>query len=659
MITDTDEIADNTPPPLENDQPQNTGDSDNDEDIAAAEAKSLSLISALVSALENIKNCLKSKGKDFTDTSLANFKKNNSTVFTNICDAYNEIDNTTEEICKAKDWFRIIRVLIKTLSNETLDNSLLTVISKLTSLPNNTLIIDKQEDSSNTSSPSPGKDQLILSIIASFHHIQKCLTSTGNYTDQDLSQFKEQQVDHFKTISKAMNRDQFATRSYDSATDWFNALAIEAECLGNKTVRFVQDETYAQLRSCPSQTVKPYMTKAQNINPVTNYATPKFSFENPKEVQSYHSDSDDDKTSYILSHKPQHAEKFRIKSSFKTASSNPRDSEQDNFRKKFEMPPLETTQHPASTHTQAIDSLGSIFEKMGNAFLSNKPLRLDTLKNPTQNVREWFNKFEIQTVQYDTTQKGFEVIKWIEDTAFHYWQMMPPHQRYNYIYIKEHLIKKFTSPDQYFHSKASFYSMKQETHETVDEYAYRLYSCRQDWPTSDLNTFDTDLLKVFKHNVNPEIAKQLVTAHFNSFDSLTQKARSIEKLIKVSTESTTIESPIFTSNTNTPSKTNNCFKCQDTGHIAKDCPTKTAPAKPGVNKLFCVICGKTNHLAIKCFQWKRSIKRTDYPHNNTKQYCTHCKRNNHDTANCRRLKHQKQTPPSGPPPSTTTNALND
>ena len=153
----------------------------------------------------------------------------------------------------------------------------------------------------------------------------------------------------------------------------------------------------------------------------------------------------------------------------------------------------------------------------------------------------------------------------------------------------------------------------------MDEYANRLYSCRQDWPTSDLNTFDTDLLKVFKHNVNPEIAKQLVTAHFNSFDSLTQKARSIEKLIKASTESTTIESPIFTSNTNTPSKTNNCFKCQDTGHIAKDCPTKTAPAKPGVNKLFCVICGKTNHLAIKCFQWKRSVKRADYPQNNTKQ----------------------------------------
>jgi hypothetical protein len=122
--------------------------------------------------------------------------------------------------------------------------------------------------------------------------------------------------------------------------------------------------------------------------------------------------------------------------------------------------------------------------------------------------------------------------------------MMPSSQRYNYTHIKEHLIKKFLSTDQYFHSKSSFYSMKQENHESVDEYAYRLYACRQDWPSNEHAFFDIDILKVFKHNVNPEIAKQLVTAHFNSFDSLTQKARSIEKLIKASVESITVESPI-------------------------------------------------------------------------------------------------------------------
>ena len=234
--------------------------------------------------------------------------------------------------------------------------------------------------------------------------------------------------------------------------------------------------------------------------------------------------------------------------------------------------------------------------------------------------------------------------------------MMPSE---NCQHIQSYIIKKFSPSDHHFNAKSSFYSMKQELHESIDDFSHRLHSCKDDWPPSEHSTFEADLIKVFKHGVLTEIRKHLVTLKSPDFDSITQYARTIEKLLKSSEADTSVESPIFTSNTKTPSKTINCFKCQDTGHIAKDCPTKTAPAKPGVNKLFCVICGKTNHLAIKCFQWKRSIKRTDYPHNNTKQYCTHCKRNNHDTANCRRLKHQKQTPPSGPPPSTTTNALND
>jgi hypothetical protein len=142
------------------------------------------------------------------------------------------------------------------------------------------------------------------------------------------------------------------------------------------------------------------------------------------------------------------------------------------------MPNLESSRPTSPNHNTSVDSFKAFFEKIGHAFFSKKPLRLETLKNTSQNIRDWFHKFEIQTVQYDTQQKGYEV-------------MMPSSQRYNYIHIK-----------------------------------------------------DIDILKVFKHNVNPEIAKQLVTAHFNSFDSLTQKARSIEKLIKASVESTTVESPI-------------------------------------------------------------------------------------------------------------------
>jgi hypothetical protein len=55
-----------------------------------------------------------------------------------------------------------------------------------------------------------------------------------------------------------------------------------------------------------------------------------------------------------------------------------------------------------------MDSFMPIFEKIGQAFVSKKPLR-------SQNIRDWFRKFEIQTFQYDNQQKGYEVIKWFED----------------------------------------------------------------------------------------------------------------------------------------------------------------------------------------------------------------------------------------------------
>jgi hypothetical protein len=121
------------------------------------------------------------------------------------------------------------------------------------------------------------------------------------------------------------------------------------------------------------------------------------------------------------------------------------------------MPKLESSRPTSPIHTSYTTSMESflpLFEKMGHAFYSTKPLRLETIKNASQNVRDWFHKFEIQTVQYDTQQKGYEVIKWLEVTALHFWSMIPSSQSYNYIHIKEHLIKKFMSTDQYFHSKA-------------------------------------------------------------------------------------------------------------------------------------------------------------------------------------------------------------
>ena len=295
-----------------------------------------------------------------------------------------------------------------------------------------------------------------------------------------------------------------------------------------------------------------------------------------------------------------------------------------------------------------LDPLVSMFEKMGNAFLTTKQLRLETLKNSSQNVRDWFNKFDIQTLQYTYDQKGFEVVKWFEDTALHFWKMMPSDNCHDYKQIQEYIIGKFSPSDHHFHAKSSFYSMKQELHESIDDFSHRLHSCKDDWPSSEHSTFEADLIKVFKHGVLTEIRKHLVTLKSPDFDTITQYARTIEKLLKSSETDTSVESPIFPSNKPSTRETITCFKCQNTGHIAKECPKKSLEPQRVNNKLFCVICGKNNHLAIKCFQWKNSQKSNakyqKSPGHQTQrnQYCTNCNKSNHSTFECRRLKNMQK-----------------
>ncbi len=76
--------------------------------------------------------------------------------------------------------------------------------------------------------------------------------------------------------------------------------------------------------------------------------------------------------------------------------------------------------------------------------------------------------------------------------------------------------------------------MKQELHESIDDFSHRLHSCKDDWPSSEHWTFEADLIKVFKHGVLTDIRKHLVTLKSPDFDTITQYARTREKLLKSS-----------------------------------------------------------------------------------------------------------------------------
>ena len=77
------------------------------------------------------------------------------------------------------------------------------------------------------------------------------------------------------------------------------------------------------------------------------------------------------------------------------------------------------------------------FEILAHSNRSNKQLRLETLKNDSQDIQEWFSKYERQTTQWSDEERGHDVPAWFEDSALRFWELMNTNDRYNYENIKK------------------------------------------------------------------------------------------------------------------------------------------------------------------------------------------------------------------------------
>lgn len=74
-------------------------------------------------------------------------------------------------------------------------------------------------------------------------------------------------------------------------------------------------------------------------------------------------------------------------------------------------------------------------------------IRIENLKNSSQNVFEWFNRFEIQTSRWNDKDRGLEVHCYFEDMALSKYQLINPQDRFNYQVIKKHMIETFLSKE--------------------------------------------------------------------------------------------------------------------------------------------------------------------------------------------------------------------
>ena len=72
------------------------------------------------------------------------------------------------------------------------------------------------------------------------------------------------------------------------------------------------------------------------------------------------------------------------------------------------------------------------FEFLAKSSRTKDQVRIESLKNDSQDVQEWFGKFERQTAMYTGEEQGLEIVKWLEETALRCWDLINESDKRNF-----------------------------------------------------------------------------------------------------------------------------------------------------------------------------------------------------------------------------------
>ena len=229
-----------------------------------------------------------------------------------------------------------------------------------------------------------------------------------------------------------------------------------------------------------------------------------------------------------------------------------------------------TNQNSNYSPLQTNSPTNNILAELTSSLSLNKPsLRIESLSSKYQDVIDWFETFEIQTMRWTDDMRGFEVASYFDNAAREQYKKMDPYKRTNYQEIRKYMIQNFKAHRPINKIMEELYHVGQRPDENIESYSNRISKLIKELPDSFQKITKETLPIIFRDGCSNDI-KKILPRDQKSFEKLVREAIEIERDLKTQ-ENFTLAAIKDKDEKKEDSKPIKCYKCDKVGHKAKEC----------------------------------------------------------------------------------------
>ena len=153
-------------------------------------------------------------------------------------------------------------------------------------------------------------------------------------------------------------------------------------------------------------------------------------------------------------------------------------------------------------------------------------LRLDNLELPSQDVTEWFYRFEIQTRGWTEENRGLEVAKFFNGIVLDEYLNMDLNRAHRYLDIKDHMLRAFGEKGR--NNLSKFVNARQKPGEKFRDFGYRLKNIIEKAECRQKPVLREELVDKLKKSCVSEIRNVLLFTKLDTFEEIIEAGTEVE-----------------------------------------------------------------------------------------------------------------------------------